>query len=264
MARSTSYYPRDREQKRQRERELLDRIEKILAAHQCYGYRPVTHTLRRQGVIVNHKVVQRLMKQSGLSKKAQKKFIATTNSQHGYDVYPNRYQNQRAFAPNQIWLADITYIQLRDYSIFLAAILDAYSRRVIGWALSRSLHASVVVAALQQALKHRTPLPGCIHHSDRGVQYACGEYVTLLKQHGFQISMSRTGNPRDNGMMERFFRTLKYEEVYLTEYADEREALASIRHFIDQVYNEDRLHSRLGYVPPVEFETQYYQTALTP
>lgn len=264
MARSTSYYPRDREQQRQRERELLDRIETILARHQCYGYRPVTHELRRHGVIVNHKVVQRLMKQSGLSKKALKKFVATTNSRHGYDVYPNWYQNQRAFAPNQIWLADITYIQLRDHPIFLAAILDAYSRRVIGWALSRSLHANVVVEALKQALKHRTPLPGCIHHSDRGVQYAGGEYVTLLGQHGFQISMSRTGNPRDNGMMERFFRTLKYEEVYLTEYADEREALASIRRFIDHIYNQERLHSRLGYVPPVEFETQYYQPALTP
>lgn len=264
MARSTSYYPRDREQKRQRERELLDRIEQILAKHQCYGYRPVTHELRRQGTIVNHKVVQRLMKQSGLSRRALKKFIATTNSKHNHFIYPNLYRNQRAAAPNQIWLADITYIQLRDHTVFLAAILDAYSRRVIGWALSRSLHADLVVEALQQALKHRTPLPGCIHHSDRGVQYACGEYTDLLNQHGFQISMSRSGNPRDNGMMERFMRTLKYEEVYLTEYANEREALAAIRRFIDQVYNQERLHSRLGDVPPVEFETQYYQPALTP
>lgn len=122
----------------------------------------------------------------------------------------------------------------------------------------------MVIEALRQALKHRTPLPGCIHHSDRGVQYACGENTTLLKQYGFQISMSRTSNPYDNGMMERFFRTLKYEKVYLTEYADEREALASIRRYIDQVYNQERLHSRLGYVPPVEFEIQYYQTTLNP
>ena len=162
-------------------RELLDRIEEILSDHQCYGYRPVMYELRRRGVIVNHKVVQRLMKQSGLSRKAQKQFIATTDSRHNHFVYPNLYQNQRAFAPNQIWLADITYIQLRDHPIFLAAILDAYSRRAIGWALSRSLSATFVVEALKQALKHRTPLPGCIHHSDRGVQYACGEYTALLK-----------------------------------------------------------------------------------
>jgi len=229
-----------------------------------YGYRPVTHTLRRQGILVNHKVVQRLMRQSGLSRKAQKRFLATTDSRHGYVVYPNLYCNQAALAPNQIWLADITYIQLRDHPIFLAAILDAFARRVIGWALSRSLKASFVVEALKQALAHRGPLPGCIHHSDRGVQYACGEYTTLLKQHGFRISMSRTGNPYDNGMMERFFRTLKEEEVYLTDYADEREAQASIRCFLDVVYNQKRLHASLGYVPPVEYELQYKQTALTP
>lgn len=262
MPRSSCYYPRDRGQKQQREQQLLHQIEEILVTHAAYGYRRITHHLKRDGILVNHKVVLRLMRQSGLTRKARKRFIATTDSQHALRVFPNLYQNRPATALNQIWLSDITYIHLRDHPIYLACVLDAFSRRVIGWALSQSLSSTLSVSALKSALAHRTPAPGCLHHSDRGVQYACHEYIELLIAHGIEISMSRTGNPYDNGMMERFFRTLKSEEVYLSDYADEQEAAASIRTFIDHVYNQKRLHSALGYLPPAEFETQQNQPTL--
>jgi len=244
--------------------DLLNKIEQIASAYPRYGYRRITAQLQRQGISVNHKRVLRMMKAADLLCRPLKGFVVTTDSKHRFQVYPNLYRNQAATAPDQIWLADLTYIQLRDHPVYLSVILDAFARRVIGWALSRSLQASVVIEALQQALKHRMPLPGCIHHSDRGVQYASHAYTDLLKQHGFKISMSRTGNPYDNGMMERFFRTLKSEEVYLTDYANDREAQASIRRFIEQIYNQKRLHSSLGYVPPIEYETQYKQRTLTP
>lgn len=260
MARSSAAYrSKTKEAKQQRELDLQGRIEKIALEFSGYGYRRVTAQLHREGIKVNHKVVLRLMRTSGLSIKKRRRFIQTTDSQHTQRIYPNLYQNQKPNAPNQIWLADLTYIRLQREFIFLAVILDAFSRRVIGWALSKSLETELTVTALKQALKHRQLTAGCLHHSDRGVQYASTEYTNLLTQNGFQISMSRKANPYDNATMESFFKTLKTEEVYLTEYRDEQEAQQKIKHFLQQVYNQKRLHSALGYQPPTEFEVQYKQ-----
>ena len=241
-----------------------DKIEQIVLEYPRYGYRRVTAQLQRQGVNVNRKRVLRLMKASDLLCRPLKGFVVTTDSHHRLPIYPNLYQNQRPTRLDQIWVSDITYIRLENEFVYLAVILDVCSRKAIGWALSSSLEADLTVAALQSALRHRTPPSGCIHHSDRGVQYASHAYTDLLKQHGFRISMSRKGNPYDNATMESFFKTLKSEEVYLTDYRHVKEARQQIRHFIEQVYNQKRLHSALGYVPPVEYELQYKQRALTP
>ena len=211
-------------------------------------------------MIVNHKVVLKIMRESDLLVRPLRGFIITTDSKHRFPVYPNLYQNQWPSAPNRIWVADITYIRLPLGFVYLATILDVFSRKIVGWALSRSLEATLVIEALTMALKDRKPPPGLIHHSDRGVQYASYEYTDLLKQHGVQISMSRKGNPYDNAVAESFFKTLKKEEVYLSDYRSPEEARRQIQRFIEQVYNQKRLHSSLGYVPPAEFELQYKQT----
>ncbi|MBU1984834.1 IS3 family transposase [bacterium] len=265
MARSTYYYRSTAsEPRRQDDASLQDQIERIALEYPRYGYRRITAQLQRQGLHVNRKRVLRIMKASDLLCRPLKGFVVTTNSRHRFPVYPNLYHNRAPSAPDQIWISDITYIRLGGEHIYLAVILDAFSRRVIGWALSHSLEADLVVTALHSALRHRHPPLGCIHHSDQGVQYACHEYTDLLKHCGFAISMSRKGNPYDNAVAESFFKTLKNEEVYLTEYHTAEEAQASIRHFIEQVYNQKRLHSSLGYVPPIEYELQYKQTAITP
>src|SRR5258707_5590721 len=181
-------------------------------------------------------------------------FVITTDSRHNLPVYPNLAGAITPDRVNQVWRADITYIRLRTEFISLAAVLDAFSRRVIGWALGRTLEAELAVSALTMALRQRRPEPGLVHHSDRGVQYASREYTDLLKQHGAQISMSRKGNPYDNAACESFMKTLKYEEVYRSEYRDLADAYAQIGVFLERVYNQRRLHSALGYVPPAEFE----------
>jgi transposase InsO family protein len=180
--------------------------------------------------------------------------VATTDSRHGHPVYPNLAAKMNLTDVNQLWVADITYIRLETEFVYLAVVLDAFSRRVVGWALDRTLEASLAVAALSMALEQRHPAPGLVHHSDRGVQYACGEYTDLLKDHGITISMSRKANPYDNAGCESFMKTLKYEEVYRQEYRDLGDAHNSIEHFIERVYNQKRLHSALGYLPPAEFE----------
>lgn len=261
LPRSTFYYRSSTVEARlERHLDLQGRIEQIAFDYSGYGYRRITAELQRQGVNVNRKVVLKLMRQSDLLVRPLRGFHLTTDSRHAFPVYPNLYQNQCPTAPNQIWVADITYIRLRLGFIYLAVILDAFSRKAIGWALSKSLEATLVIEALQKALADRQPPPGLIHHSDRGVQYACHEYTALLKQHGVQISMSRKGNPYDNAVAESFFKTLKKEEVYLSDYRTAEEARRNIQHFIDQIYNPKRLHSSLGYVPPDEYELQYNQT----
>jgi len=183
-----------------------------------------------------------------------KSFVVTTDSRHNLPVYPNLARDLTPNGVNQLWVADITYIRLRTEFIYLAVVLDAFSRRVIGWALGRTLEGGLAVSALTMALRQRQPEPGLVHHSDRGVQYASHDYTGLLKEQKIHISMSRKGNPYDNAACESFMKTLKYEEVYRTEYRDLADAYAQIGEFLERVYNQQRLHSALGYVPPAEFE----------
>jgi transposase InsO family protein len=236
------------------ETELRQTIERIALEMPSYGYRPMTAELHRRGLLVNRKHVLRLMRQDNLLCRRKRSFIATTDSAHALKVFPNLARDLVLTAVDQLWVADITYIRLPREFVYLAVVLDAFSRRVIGWALDRHLTTEVTLQALQQALATRTVTASLVHHSDRGVQYAAADYVSLLIKHQIRISMSRKGNPYDNAKAERFMRTIKYEEVHLTEYETLLEARASIRRFIDDVYNRQRLHSALGYRPPVEFE----------
>jgi len=234
--------------------ELRGQIQSIALEMRSYGYRPITEELHRRGVIVNHKRVLRLLRADNLLCLRQRAYVTTTDSNHKLTVYPNLARELVLSNINQLWVADITYIRLKREFIYLAVLLDAFSRRCIGWALSRQINTQLALAALRMALQTRTIQPGLVHHSDQGVQYASYEYVAVLHRHDIQISMSRTGNPYDNAQAERFIRTLKEEEVYLNDYETFPEVRTSVRHFIEAVYNRKRLHSAIGYLPPVEFE----------
>lgn len=239
--------------------DILDRIEAICLDSHGYGYRRVTRQLRDDGYEINHKKVLRLMRGSDLLCRAKRRWVRTTDSNHGLPVYCNLIKDMRITSINQVWLADITYIRVRHGFVYLAAILDAFSRKVIGYAVSRSMDTSLVLDALKMAIANRNPGAGVIHHSDRGVQYASLEYTNELKQHGFQISMSGKGNPYDNATMESFFKTLKHEEVYLYEYDALSDVETRLPYFIEQVYNLKRLHSSLGYRSPVRYETLMHE-----
>jgi putative transposase len=242
------------EERARREVALRDAIEGIVLEFPGYGYRRVTRALQRDGWTVNHKRVLRVMRAEALLCQLKRRFVATTDSRHGRSVYPNLIRDLRVSRLDQVWVADITYIRLPTTFAYLACILDAFSRRCIGWCLSRTIDTRLTLAALEMALASRQPEPGGIHHSDRGVQYASGDYVKRLARAGTQISMAATGNPYENAQIESFFRTLKCEEVYLHEYRSFAEAEGNIERFIEAVYNQKRLHSSLGYLPPVEFE----------
>ena len=233
---------------------LRDAIQRIALEMPGYGSRRITAQLRRQGWVINRKRVQRMMRQDNLLCLRRKKFVRTTDSGHGLRTYPNLAPTLTITGLNQLWVADITYIRLQREFVYLAVLLDAFSRRCIGWSLGRSLEAELALAALRMALETREVGPGLVHHSDRGVQYASGNYTGLLEQHGIGISMSRKANPYDNARAESFMKTLKYEEVYLFEYENFAEAQRRIGQFLDSIYNEKRLHSALGYLPPVEYE----------
>ena len=257
---ASSFYhkPTDKSEKAQQDADLRDRIEAICLEFPRYGYRRVTAALRQQNLWVNHKKVLRIMQDSGLLCRVKHKWVKTTNSKHQFLRYPNLIKGININHLNQVWLADITYIRIRAGFVYLAAILDACSRKVIGYAISTSLDAGLVLKALKMAVAKRRPGPGVIHHSDQGIQYASREYVDELQRYGFQISMSGRGNPYENARMESFFKTLKYEEVYLWEYETYQDVIARLPYFLEEVYNRKRIHSAIGYRSPDDFEELWF------
>ena len=242
---------------------ILEEIYSICQEMPAYGSPRVTAELRRRGYGVNHKRVSRLMRKANLHCRRKRRFVRTTDSKHGFRVYPNLAREIVPVRPDELWRADITYVHLACEVVYLAVILDAFSRRVIGWALARHINAELTVTALKMALERRKGQPGLIHHSDRGSQYACDEYIKILHEHRFTISMSRKGNPYDNAMAESFMRTIKVEEVYINEYTTVADAYANIKNFIEIVYNHKRLHSSLGYKTPEEIEVEFHNQQST-
>lgn len=245
----------------QEEMEVRAAIQQIVLQHRRrYGYRRVTAELRRQGLLVNHKRVARLMRADNLLAVQPRAFVGTTDSKHQLEVYLNLAKRMKLTGINQLWVADITYIRLRTEFVFLAVILDAFSRKVVGWELDRTLATRLAKAALEKAIALRQPPPGVVHHSDRGVQYASDEYVQTLQANQMIPSMSRPANPYDNASCESFMKTLKREEIYANTYVDIEHLRTNIEAFIEQYYNRYRLHSALGYQSPDEFEQQLEAT----
>jgi transposase InsO family protein len=233
---------------------LRDAIERIVLEFPGYGYRRVTHELHRTGWHVNAKRVLRVMREESLLCQLNRRFVRTTDARHGLGSYPNLLRGQVLRGPDQAWVADITYIRLPTTFCYLATVLDAWSRRCVGWELSWHIDTDLTLTALEQAIRRRQPAPGLIHHSDHGVQYASTRYVNRLTQIGAQVSMAAIGNVYENALAESFFATLKREEVYLHDYLTLAEAETNLERFIEAVYNHKRLHSSLGYRPPSEFE----------
>lgn len=236
--------------------EVCNIIKEIVLDYPYYGYRRVTKELHRQGQQINHKKVLRIMKENNLLRVRKKFRLMTTDSNHNLPVFPNLARDIIPTKPNQLWVADITYIQLAEEFVYLAVIIDVFSRKCIGWDLGRYIDTVLAMNALNMAISERKifGFHGLVHHSDQGVQYASHEYVDLLEKHGIRISMGRKGNPYDNAYAESFVKTVKAEEVYMKEYRTFEEAFANIKQFIEEVYNKKRLHSSIGYVPPSEFE----------
>ena len=232
-------------------------IQQIAVEHRRrYGYRRVSAELRRRGMLVNHKRVARIMQEANLLAVQPRQFVVTTNSDHQLEVYLNLAGRMKLTGIDQLWIADITYIRLKTEFVYLAVILDGFSRKVVGWALDRTLASRLASTALEQAIVKRQPPPGLVHHSDRGVQYASEQYIAILEKHGMIPSMSRPANPYDNASCESFIKTLKREEVYANAYDDLEHLRANIEEFIERYYNQQRLHSALGYRSPEEFERQ--------
>lgn len=255
---ASTFYRRPKVARADRERadaELRDQVERVQLEHSTQaGYRFVLRYLKRQGIDVGERKLRRVMKKYDLHARIKRAFVATTDSRHAHRVYPNHLPGRTVMGPDEVWTADLTYIRIGNGFVYLAIVMDLYSRKVIGWHVSRRIDGELALAALRMAIQRRKPKPGCIHHSDRGVQYLCGEYVTLLEQHCFWISNSRKGNPYDNAWTERFMRTLKQEEVYLANYETYLDVIENLPAFIEDVYNERRIHSGIDYLTPNELE----------
>jgi len=250
-----SYYRRwHRQQPSEEKMAVRDRLQRLALKNRHNGYRTLTKLLRREGLVVNSKRVRRLMQIDNLLSIRRKRFVVTTQSAADQQVYPNLARRMKVTGLDQLWVADITYVRLRVEFIYVAIVLDVCSRRVVGWSIGRKLDSRLAQDALRKAVERRNPKPGLVHHSDRGWQYACGEYLALLKDFGFEASMSRPGNPWDNAFAESFMKTLKGEEVDGRVYPTLEQARESIEGFIEGFYNSERLHSRLGYQSPIEFE----------
>jgi putative transposase len=255
VSRASFYRSFEEQMPMEEEMEVRSAVQQIAVEHRRrYGYRRIAAELRRRGMKVNHKRVARIMRKDNLLAVEPKSFVVTTNSRHKLEVYLNLAKRMNLTGINQLWVADMTYIRLHREFVYLAVILDAWSRKVVGWELARTLAASLPIAALERAIAERHPPPGLVHHSDRGVQYASNDYVCVLGQHGMIPSMSRVANPYDNASCESFMKTLKREEIYANEYQDIDDLRSHIEEFIDRYYNRQRLHSALGYRPPEEFE----------
>ena len=263
---STFYYePKvSREDRERQDADLRDRVELVQTTHPKSGYRTMLHYLNRSGIRVGERKIRRIMKKYDLHAKIRRAFVHTTDSNHSHRVYPNLLPERTVRGLNEVWTADLTYIRIGNGFVYLAIILDLYSRRVIGWHVSKKIDGDLAVAALRMAIARRKPEPGCIHHADRGVQYLCGDYVALLEAHGFWISNSAKGNPYDNAWTERFMRTLKQEEVYLASYETFLDVIDNLPRFIEEVYNEKRVHSGIDYLTPNELEERIQNDPANP